>query len=337
MLSPAPPQWLGGLLVYILAPVFCDTSSVILPPDMTDLCPSDFKKILQLNMVDGIGAPPYTLHELYKDSEGRQLLKSLSFICYFGAALDRDVGNGLCHFTRLTSIIGATETGPQASFSPLDKNLWYTYDYVPENGYRMVQVPNSNSMQDGSDDLYELILERPADGQPNMYQSAFWNPQFKSVDIIETKELYAPIKDLDGRNRWIFSARKDDLMKLNWLAKFHAQDIEKRIEQHPDVAEVLVGGEGRPTPYVLIKAVRDVFDRKSAQALLNELYEGIVAKTNEKDFKEIQIPKETVIIAKNGKDFKKNSKMTLMRKAIEQDFMEEIDDAYEKLAKVGSI
>lgn len=317
-----------------MMPIVDDTSSIMPPADMIGLPPAVFKKVVEANVVDGIMCPPHTIVQLYNDPETQPLLKSLNFIIYLGAALDRAIGDDLCECTKLTSVIGSTETGKQIDLLPIDKKLWYTHDYVPENGHRMVHIPGSGEAEDGSEDMYELVIERPKGGEENHFQCAFWNPVFRNRDRIETKEMYAPIKDLDGRMRWIFSARKDDLTKLNWLAKFHAQDIETRIQQHQDVSSVFVGGEGRPAPYVIVEPHHGVLDAKSADALLDELWSGVITRTNDKGFKEIRIPKETVFVAKPAKPFKRSNKQTLMRKEIEKDYTHEIEEAYSRLAEV---
>jgi len=316
----------------ILGPVFGDTSSIIPPPDVSGLPPDVFQKILQMNVVDGMTCPPHTVVQLYKDPQTQPLLKALKFIVYLGANLDKQIGDNLCQHLKLTSIIGSTETGPQVDLLPLDRKLWHTHDYVPENGHKMERIPGSGSAGDGSDDLYELVFER-AEGEENMFQCAFWNPMWKDATRIETKELYSPVKDLDGRTRWVMSARKDDLTKLNWLAKFHAGDIEARIEQHPDVAKVFVGGEGRPTPYVIIEPREGALDSKSADELLDELYSGVIARSSQKSIAEIMIPKETVIIAK--KPFKLSAKQTVLRSHVEADYAEEIERAYKQLKVNG--
>lgn len=64
------------------------------------------------------------------------------------------------------------------------------------------------------DDLHELVLERQ-DNADDMFQPEFWNPGFQGNSRIETRELYTPVKDRDGRMRWVFSSRKDDLTKLS--------------------------------------------------------------------------------------------------------------------------
>lgn len=248
-----------------------------------------------------------------------------------GAALDRSIGDDLCEHTRLTPLIGSTETGDQISIRPVNRKLWYTHSFVPEIGNKMVPIDSTDDTTRG---LYESVIERQVHDDDNVFQPAFWNPAHDGLERIETKELYKPITDLDGSLRWIFSTRKDDLTKLSWLAKFHAADIESRIQQHTDVKSVLVGGEGRPTPYVVVELKEGVLDSKSSEEVLEDIYTTAVARTNGEDIKEIRIPKETVLVAKRNKPFRRSLKQVVMRKAVEEDYREEIEQAYRKFEKV---
>lgn len=133
-------------------------------------------------------------------------------------------------------------------------------------------------------------------------------PAFRNSRAIETKELYEPIKDSDGRTRWAFSARKDDLTKLNWLAKFHAQDIESRVQQHPGVKGVVVGGEGRPTPYVIIEVEEGVLELGNEGQVLDKLYSGTIVEPNRANIDEIRITRETILIARKDRPFRRSLK-----------------------------
>jgi acyl-coenzyme A synthetase/AMP-(fatty) acid ligase len=330
-LNCCAPQWLAGIHAMIMAPAFMDCPCIMLPPDVLSPSPALFKRLMTLNQIDGIRGPPQTIVTLYENLETRAMLKSLKYLVYLGAQLDRSIGDDLCQHVRLTPLIGSTETGDQMSLKPHDRKLWYTHDFVPESGSKLIRTEPSGH---DSKELYELVHDRLENCEVNIFQSAFWNPAFKELNRIETNELYAPILDSDGRTRWAFAARKDDLTKLNWLAKFHAQDIEERIQQHAVVKSVCVGGEGRPAPYVIIEAKEGVLDRISENQLLEELYRTVISKTNDVDIEEIQIPRGTVFIAKKEKPFKRNFKQVVVRKEVEDDYQEEIEQAYLSLEKV---
>ena len=68
---------------------------------------------------------------------------------------------------------------------------------------------------------------------------------FLALQNITTAELYSLVIDKSGAKRWKFRGRKDDLLKLSWLAKFHASYIENDICRDPRISALLVGGEGR--------------------------------------------------------------------------------------------
>ncbi|KAF2016134.1 acetyl-CoA synthetase-like protein [Aaosphaeria arxii CBS 175.79] len=335
ILTACPPQWLGGLHSYIFGPIFMNISTTIAPPGVVGLPPDIFKSVLKHNKIDGIHCPPQVVHELYKEKSTKSLLESLEFIIFLGATLDRDIGDDLCRHTRVIPLIGSTENGPQVDLPPVDRELWYTHAYAPENGNRMIHVPDSSIAGGGSEGLYELALERAADGQPNVHQCAFWNPMHRDISIIHTNELYTPLKDKDGSTRWNFVTRKDDLTKLSWLAKFHAQDLEGKFLRHPDVRNVFVGGQGRPTPFVIIEPNGAVRDFDQASSLILKLYEEVIKKGNEECVTEIGIPKHTIILTKPGKPLKRNAKSGINRRAAEEDYAGEIEEAYHILAKLA--
>jgi acyl-coenzyme A synthetase/AMP-(fatty) acid ligase len=75
------PQWLGGLINTIISPVYYNSPCVVLPSDAANISPELFKKLMSLNIIEGIKCPPQTIATLYEDPESRALLKSLKSIC----------------------------------------------------------------------------------------------------------------------------------------------------------------------------------------------------------------------------------------------------------------
>jgi long-subunit acyl-CoA synthetase (AMP-forming) len=198
-------------------------------------------------------------------------------------------------------------------------------------------IPLDVTHGEGPTGLHELVLFNTENGQPSSFHIAFWNSRHRYLKSVETKQLYIPIIDTDGRVRWAFSSRKDDLTKLSWLAKFHAQDIKSRIMQHADVQSVCVGGEGRAAPWVIIDPKEGVLDRRSESQLLTDLYERIVTRTNKSDIDEIRIPRETVLITKKEKPLTFSLKQLVQRRAAEKDYTEEIEQAYLRLDETGEV
>ena len=69
----------------------------------------------------------------------------------------------------------------------------------------MKRIPESGIEPNGSDDRHELVLERSPGAE--IYQGGSWNKELMDKDIIEMNELYTPVKDKDGRTRWVFCYR----------------------------------------------------------------------------------------------------------------------------------
>jgi hypothetical protein len=197
----------------------------------------------------------------------------------------------------------------------------------------MIRVESDEGL---SSEVYELVLERPSNVEDYYFQAAYYNPDLLGLDRIETKDLFtpSPIKDTDGRTRWVYAGRKDDLTKLNWLAKFHAQGIEERIQQHPDVEGVCVGGQGRSAPWVIVEAKQDALANLEEVRWLDRLYKSVIADANKAGIDEVRIPRETVLIAKKEKPLTRNLKQVVQRKQVEKAYEEEIEHAYLRFEKV---
>lgn len=269
---------------------------------------------------------------------------------YAGASFDQAIGDELSTHTRLTPLIGSTEGGLRFYTIALDKKLWNTFDYTQGAPHRWVKregyysdpasSSSSSSPEEQEEPLYELVFDRPADGKPSFFNGTFWNLRwYRDADSVATRELYAPVADLDGATRWVFRARADDLTKLSFLAKFNATHIEARVLRSPAVRRVLVGGEGRPAPYVLIEPREGALEAAaagggSAETLLDDIYEEAVAVANDEDIGEIRIPRETVFLAKEDKPLRINLKALVLRREVERDYKEEIDELYRNYEEI---
>ncbi|KAJ5098895.1 NRPS-like enzyme [Penicillium argentinense] len=78
------------------------------------------------------------------------------------------------------------------------------------------------------DDLYELHVDRIVES--DTFKGAFYT--CLNLDSIQTAEVYSPIVDKFGSIRWVFRGRNVDMVKLSWLAKFHATHIGAALIQH---------------------------------------------------------------------------------------------------------
>ncbi|RDW59031.1 hypothetical protein BP5796_11955 [Coleophoma crateriformis] len=324
VLNCCPPQWIAGLFMMAIAPIFLGTRTVLLPADMTH--PLDIPKVMKIiteNKVSMLFTPPHLIEELYQLPEGLSLLKSLDALCYVGAALDKTTGDNLCEFTTVCPFLGSTEAGAAASLNPVDARKWNSFDFVPEHGPRFEKV---------TDDLYELHFDRNPPDEYNIFQGAFHT--FPDRNTFATSELYTPTVDADGKTRWVLTCRKDDLTKLSWLAKFHAADIEKAILKHAAVQAVFVGGTGREAPFVIIQPVAELenLSVEEQRKMVDEIYDSVIGQAIEQDITELRIPRQTVMLADPTRPFQRTLKMTMKRAEIEKDYKRDIDEMYDSYA-----
>lgn len=231
---------------------------------------------------------------------------------YAWASFDQAIGDEVINHTRLIPLIGSTEGSLQNYTIALGRKLWNTFDYCPEAPHRWVKRAGHG------EELYELVFDRPADGRPSYYGGTLWNARwYRHVDVVETRELYSPVTDLDGATWWVFRMRADDLTKLSFLTKFNATHIKARVRSKPAVRHVLIGGEDRPAPYVLVDLKDGVAGgARSADEVLDDIHN------------EIRTPPETVFLAKKEKHLKINLRALVLRRELDNEYKEEIDEVY---------
>ncbi|KAF4632187.1 hypothetical protein G7Y89_g5944 [Cudoniella acicularis] len=315
-LTACPPQWIAGLGFCLNAAAYIGLVTVMLPPDMDMSNRQGIMDICKQTGARSIITPPSLIENFWTDKPTFDFLKSLDYVCWLGATLNHKVGDELAQHTNLFSVIGSTERAAQLSFVSNDVKMWNSYEFVPEMGPRFELV---------ADDHYELHIDRTAES--DLFQCGFYT--FPELKTMGTEELYSPIFGKHGAKRWIFRSRKDDLVKLSWLAKFRATNIEKAIAGHPSVTSVVVGGEGHEVPYVITEP-RDRSLVGDHEKFINEIYDTVIYGVNEKDIDEIRIPREMVMLSDPALPFKRSVKMTIMRKEVEKMYEEHIESLYKR-------
>lgn len=314
-LTTCAPQWLGGFAFTLNASAFVGMTTVLLPPDMSlPLDRQSIMKICQHTGAKSIVTPPSLIEDFYNDKTAFEFLQSLDYVCWLGAGLDSSIGDELAPHTHLFPVIGSTERGPQPSFEARDPKTWNSFEFIPESGPRFEQL---------AEDLYELQVDRTKESE--FFQGGFYVAP--NIDTIETSEIYSPIVDSYGTTRWVFRGRKSDLVKLSWLAKFHATHIESAIVKHNQVNSVVMGGEGRDAPYIIIEP-NDHKSIDDPESFIDQIFETTIKPLNETSHKEIQLPRETVMLSDPSLPFQRTLKMTIIRQKVEDSYKPHIDAMY---------
>jgi acyl-coenzyme A synthetase/AMP-(fatty) acid ligase len=141
--------------------------------------------------------------------------------------------------------------------------------------------------------------------------------------------LYTPHPTKPGLFR--YRGRKDDLVKLVWLAKVRAGDMESALVSNSGIAEAMVGGEGREAPFVIIQ-----LSESAQKPDETELWSTIKA-LNDKLSAEVHIPRENIIVTDAAKPLKKLGKGTLDRRSALADYANEIENLYKNTMVVDDV
>jgi hypothetical protein len=317
----APPKWLGGIYGYASTPLFWDMVPIWPPVYKDPLIPASVVvEILERTRPDGAFYVPSMVRDLCQHPRALELLKQHKFVTYAGAAMEEWVGNLLCEELELIPIIGSTETSCWPMLALDDPREWRYYRFDPRMGGRLEPVG------DGSN-LHELVMHR--DPAHYRFQGAFM--MYPDLDVYRTNDLYEPHPT--NPDLALYKGRRDDLFKLAWLTKVRASDLESALAANSQVADAMVGGEGRPTPFVIVQPNRKVGE---ADVELDEMW-SIVKGLNGTLSAEVHIPRENIIVTDPSRPLKKLGKGTLDRRNILSDYREEIEALYPMDEKVNEV
>jgi hypothetical protein len=309
-------------VVYTLhSAVFWNLTPVLLPssvpmPPPVDLLIRAHSLLSAHNNVDGGIYTPSLLREMAKSPSAIPIFKNLKHVAFGGAPLDRWVGDLLCQYTTVMPVIGATEAAMYPTIQHPSRLDWKYYRFHPAIGYHFQPLPAPNP-----DNLHEFhIVRNPElEGMQVVFQT------FPELTDFNTKDLYKPHPTLP--ETWEYAGRGDDLVKLSWLAKFHASDVESLVESHPLISSALMGGEGRDVPFLLVEPKSSTLGKPEKAALLAEVKQSI-RHINKQDTEEVRIPDEMVMLSDPARPFQKTSKGTLSRKFILENYQKDIEGLY---------
>lgn len=321
-LSPLPPQWLAGIGFMSISPVYWDTVPILLPADTPFPANADIVQRVHrvVGPFDGGFYTPGLLKELCQNPETLSMLRSHRWVMYGGAALDEQVGDQLCKYTEVTKMLATTEGGIVQLFRPQRPDLWKYYHFHPLMNFRM--VPLADGTGEEEDGLYELTIEKDPTGK--VPQSLFVG--FPDLDVYHTQDLYSKhptIPDI-----WDHRGRTGDLMKLAGLAKFHARDVEAAVEKCPDVRMAMLGGEGRPVPFLLVE-IKQNGEGLAPDVIIDRVWE-IVDSVNKDVTEEGRISREMILLADPDRPFRLNLKSSLDRRRTLELYAHDVEMLYQK-------
>ncbi|KAG8625935.1 hypothetical protein KVT40_006336 [Elsinoe batatas] len=319
-INTMPYSWTVGIIISLIIPLFSNTVSIVLPASTPFPVPTEtVETVLRLNPSVDVGLHiPETIRRLLLTEAGTAHLKGLDQLIFVGAPLDQQVGDMLAQYTRVTNLIGSTETGGSypCLVQPDPKDwAWLRLD-LDNNGW---------SLENFTDDLYELAVKKdPARLLPGF----LLHPD---RDILRTGDLFQEHPDPAKKGYWRVAGRVDDFVKLRSMTKFNAIQIEMMLNEDREIERSVVGGADRPVPFVILQPAKQW---ESKEAAIEGMWKG-VEKANAKIDGEVRLRREMVIVADSERKIEVTQNETReRRKAIEM-YARKIEDLYTRL-QVGA-
>ncbi|KEQ93409.1 hypothetical protein AUEXF2481DRAFT_6919 [Aureobasidium subglaciale EXF-2481] len=320
----------SGMTASLLSPVYLSTIIILGPagvrPDKKTVL-----GVLRNAPVSAASFPPSLLEELIADATCRKALKDLKKIVFGGAPLaawaNRIVAtefNGT-----VSSALGSTEGG-----------LWLTgaSPDPADQGYFMFHPFMAPEFQHTDADLYELVIKRTpqSEAYTNFFRCIDSTPLHlaahfdlngkDNITEFRTKDLFSPHPSKPGL--WRYRCRKDDLVLLSGEVKMYAGAIEEAISAHPAVVAVLVGGQYRSRPFLLVEPSAPISTAEQEEDFVNDIWPTVEAE-NEKHHESARLQRELMIIVGFEKRMTRTAKGSVDRKVTLSAFERDIEEVYD--------
>ena len=291
---------------------FLNTILVVGPPDAVTA--DKVIQVLELGKVAGIVMPPSLLEEICCHPQGLACLRRLQHIYFAGAPLPQPIAEMLVGHCKLQPAMGSTEAG--AYFIQIrNDDDWKYYRFRPAMGVEFEQR---------TEDLYELVFRR-------RQELARWQQIFKvypNLDEFPTKDLW--LRHPSKTDLWRYSGRTDDLIILSHGEGLYASDMEAEIQKHPNVRTALIGGQGRPRPFLMIELFDNALLSESERvSKLTQIWPHIV-KVNQRCSDYVKLTRDLIIFTDPERPLPRTAKDTIPRQPSFMLYSPEIDNLYKK-------
>lgn len=266
------------------------------------------RDVLRYGKVQGAMVPPSLIDSLCDDPAGLETLRNLEYLYFAGAPISAPTAQKLLGHVTLKPGIGSTEAGPY-HLQHMGDTDWEYYCFRPSNGLEFWPTAG---------DLCEPVFVKKPEYE--RYQQVF--QVYPDLEVFHTKDLFVEHKTKPGL--WKYIGRTDDLIVFSHGEDLYAADIEAELNAHPDVVAVLVGGQGRPKPFLLVEWKDNKVNEK---AKLDQLWPS-VEQANKGLSDLVKLSRELILFTDPEKKLVRTVKDTVSRKESEKLYAEEIDRLY---------
>ncbi|CAF9913655.1 MAG: hypothetical protein ALECFALPRED_008933 [Alectoria fallacina] len=306
-----PPFHIAGI-DFILAKPFYYGVIPVLAPSNIPVTAQLADVMHNLDFIECSIVAPSVLQELAETPSYLDSLRRLSCIMYGGGPLAKCAGDSLRQCTNLYNLMGGSEMYCVVS-EIVDQEDWEYLKLSPMMG---------SEFRYQSEALWELCFIK--ESAFDLYQSIFTT--YPELSEYRTNDLYS--KHPTKPNLWRYEGRADDIIALSNGEKFNPVAMESLITAHPDVKSVLVFGQGRFQPGLLVEAkMRLTTD--SDRASLKESMWPIIAQANNDCVAHGRLSRDMILFTDSSKPFLRAGKGSVQRRLTLGSFDQEIKQLYE--------
>jgi acyl-coenzyme A synthetase/AMP-(fatty) acid ligase len=324
MLVMMPPFHAGNLMPSLFDAVTNQTTIIFPLPDAV-LTPDHFQNhfigCITYGRADIALLPSAYVHEVAKKPEMLDLAaKHLEYIFYTGGDVAELYGDAVSARVKLFNVNGATEMASFPALRPAgawDRSIWKYIMPHPITG-----IDFRCHSWDGGDAKYSAVIVRNKD--PEDIQPIF--TVYPHLNEYHSGDLYSPHPTIPGL--WTYRGRADDCFVLVTGSNINPLAMEESVVVHPEVRAVLMLGQRRSKPGLLIEPVAErELDESEKRALVEKLWPAIEV-GNQSYYEAARVTKETVLFTNPSKMMRRAAKGTVQRRPTLDMYAKEIDMLY---------
>ncbi|KAF2017909.1 AMP-binding enzyme [Aaosphaeria arxii CBS 175.79] len=307
--TPLPSLHFVGMTVSLQFPVFLGGVVVIGPPGAGPTTPNVAEEVIKRANAQGVMLPPALIDGLCETPAGLESLRQLDYIYFAGAPMLRPTAEKLLPYVPVKPGMGSTEAGAYFLRISGDEDWEYC---TPRPGMGL-------EFQHRTGDLYEAVFVRHPEVE--RWQQVFH--LYPDLQEFPTHDIYT--QHPSKKDMWKYVGRTDDMVPFSHGEKLYVANIEAEIAAaDSDISAVLIGGQGRPKPFVLVEWKGSMSD-KSIQP---QKLQPILDKVNERLSDLVKLRSKLVIFADSSKPLVRTIKGSVSRKESEKLYQDEINNLY---------
>ena len=280
---------------------------------------------LRHTTADLLFVPPTILEELhYNRSMLDEISSKVHYFVYAGGALPKHVGEELSARIKIMSMYGASEIGETPLMVP--KQEW------PRLAWKYLHFHNcfGAEFRSHSENLYELVMMRGP--TVVLYQPPFC--LFPDLQEFSTRDLFSPHPTKP--DLWAYEGRSDDLIVFLTGLKTNPLAFEHLVGNHPEVRTVLMAGNKRLQPALLVEPINSSALNMIERAQLIERIWPLIQEANTGSPAHAKVLKTHIMIALLEKPFKRAGKGTVQRASTLEMYSQELDTLYTDADRLGT-